>query len=43
MGSMLVSSCRYCVLVPRVLPVMIRSTVFCMVCGLFVFVSDIIG
>ena len=42
-GSALVSSCRCRVLVPRVHPVVIRSAVFCTVCSLFVFVSDIIG
>ena len=41
MGSMLVSSCRCCVLVSRVHPVVIRSAVFCTACSLFV--SDIIG
>ena len=43
MGSMLVSSCRCCVLVSHVHPVGIRRAVFCTVCSLFVFVSDIIG
>ena len=42
-GSMLVSSCRCCVLVSRVHPVVIHSAVFCAVCSLFVFVSDKIG
>ena len=41
--SILVSSCRCCVLVSRVHPVVIRSAVFSTVCSLFVFVSDIIG
>ena len=43
MGNRLVSSCRCCVLVSRVHPVVIRSAVFCAICSLFVFVSDIIG
>ena len=43
MGSMLVSSCKCCVIVSRVHPVVIRSTLFCTVCSLLVFVSDIIG
>ena len=42
-GSMLVSSCRCCVFVSRVHPVVIRSAVFCTVCSLFVLVSDRIG
>ena len=42
-GSMLVSFCRYCVIVFRVHSLVIRSTVFCTVCSLFVFASDIIG
>ena len=41
MGNMLVSSCRCCVLVSRVHPVVLCCDVFCMVCILFVF--DIIG
>ena len=41
MGSMLVFSCRCCVLVSQVHLVVIRSAVFCTVCSLFVF--DIIG
>ena len=44
---MLVSSCRYCVLLSRVhpscRPVVIRSAVFCTACSLFVFMSYIIG
>ena len=42
-GSMLVSSCRCCVCVSHVQPVVMHSAIFCMVCSLFVFVSDIIG
>ena len=42
-GSMRVSSCRCCVLVSSVLPVAIRSAVFCMVCSFCVSVGDIIG
>ena len=40
---MLVSSCRCCVLVSRVHPVVMRSDAFCTVCCLFAFVFDIIG
>ena len=43
MGSMVISSCRCCRLVSRVHPVVIPSPLFCTVCSLFVFVSDIIG
>ena len=42
-SSILVSSCRCCVLVSRVHPVVLRSAVFCTVCSLFVFVSDMVG
>ena len=42
MGSMLVSSCRCCVRMFCVHPVVMRSAVFCTVCNLFVFVSDIV-
>ena len=41
-GSMLVSSCRCCVLVSCVHPVVTRSAVFCTEYSLLVFVSDII-
>ena len=40
MGSMLVSSCRCCVLESHVPPVLICSSVFCTVYSLFVFVSS---
>ena len=43
MGSMVISSCRCCTLVSRVSSVLIRSAIFCMICNLFLFVSDIIG
>ena len=43
MSSMLVSSCRCCMLVSRVHPVVMRIAVFCTVCSLSMFVSDIIG
>ena len=42
-GNMLVSSCRCCVLVSRIHPVVIRGVVIFTICGLFVFVSNIIG
>ena len=40
---MRVSYCKSCVLVSLVHSVAMRSAVFCMVCSLFVFVSDIMG
>ena len=42
-GSIFVSSCRCCVLVPRVHPVAIRRAMFCVVCSLLMLVSDAIG
>ena len=42
-GSVRVSSCRCCMFVSCVLPVVMRSAVFCMICSLFVSVSDMIG
>ena len=41
MGSVCVSSCRYCVFVVHL--VAILSAVFCVICGLLKFVSDAIG
>ena len=38
-----ISSCRWCVLVPVVLPVAIMCEVFCDICSLLMFVSDSIG
>ena len=40
MGNMCVSSCRCCVLVSVVHPVVILSAVFCVICSLLLFVSD---
>ena len=42
MGSMLVSSCRFCGLVSRVHLVVMRSAVLYTVCSLLVFASEII-
>lgn len=42
-GRIFVSSCRCWVLVSSVHPVAIRSAVFCIICSLFVLVSDIMG
>ena len=43
MGSMCVSSCRWCAIVSVVLPVAILSAVFCVISSLLMFVSDAIG
>lgn len=43
MGRIWVSSCRCCVLVSLVQPVMILRAWFCIICSLFVFVSEMIG
>ena len=43
MCSVCVSSCRCCVLVSGVLPVAILGAVFCVICSLFMFVSDASG
>lgn len=40
---MRVSSCRCCVLVSSVHPVMVRSAWFCIVCSLEMLVSDVMG
>ena len=40
MGSVCVSSCRCCVLVSVMHPVVILSMVFCVICSLLMFVSD---
>lgn len=42
-GSVCVSLCRCSVLVSSVQPVATRSAVFCIICSLFVFVSEIMG
>ena len=42
-GSMLVSSCRCCMLVLCVHPVAILSAVFCIICSLSMLVSDALG
>ena len=42
-GSMLVSSCRCCMLVSCVHPVAILSAVFCISCSLSMLVSDALG
>ena len=42
-GSVCVSSCRWCVLVSVVDLVAILSTVFCVICSLLMFVSDASG
>ena len=42
-GSMLVSSCRCCVLVSCVHPVAILRAVFCTICSLSMLVSDALG
>ena len=43
MGSICVSSCRWCGLVSVVQPGAILSAVFCVICSLFFFVSDASG
>ena len=43
MGSMCVSSCRWCVFESVVHPVAILSAVFCVIYSLLMFVSDAIG
>ena len=43
MGSVCVSSCRCCVFLSAVHPVVIMSAVFCVFCSLLMFVSDAIG
>ena len=43
MGRVCVSSCRCCVFVSVVHPVAILSTVFCVICSLLIFVSDVDG
>ena len=43
MGSMCVSSCRCCVFVSVVHPVAILRAVFCVICSLFMFLSDASG
>ena len=43
MGSVCVSSCRCCVFVSVVHPVAILSAMFCVICSLLMFVSDVSG
>ena len=43
MGSMCVSSCRWCVFGSVVHTVAILNAVFCVICSLLMFVSDAIG
>ena len=43
MGNMCILSCRCCVLVSVVHPVAILSAVFCVICSLLMFVSDVSG
>ena len=43
MGSVCVSSCRWCVFVSVVHPVAILSAVFFVICSLLMFVSDASG
>ena len=43
MGCVCVSSCRCCVFVSVVHPVAILSAVFCVICSLFMLVSDASG
>ena len=42
-GSMLVSSCRCCMLVSCEHPVAILSAVFCIICSLSMLISDALG
>ena len=43
MGSVSVSSCRWCMCVPCVHPVAVLNAAFCMTCSLFMLVEDAIG
>ena len=43
MGGVCVSLCRCCVFVSVVHPVDIMSAVFCVICSLFMFLSDASG
>ena len=43
MGSVSVSSCRYCMFVSRVHPVAILNAAFCMTCSLLMLVEDARG
>ena len=43
MGSVSVSSCRFCMFVSCVHPVAVLSAVFCMTCSLLMLVEDTIG
>ena len=43
MGRVCVSSCRCCIFVSVIHPVAILGTVFCVICSLLMFVSDVSG
>ena len=43
MGSLSVSSCRYCMFVSYVHPVAVVNAAFCMTCSLLMLVEDAIG
>ena len=43
MGSVSVSSCRCCMFVSCVYPVVVLNVVFCMTCSLLMLVEDAIG
>ena len=43
MGSVSVSSCRYCMFVSCVYPVAVINAAFCMTCGLLMLVEDARG
>ena len=43
MGSVSVSSCRYCMFVSCVHPVAVRNAAFCMTCSLLMLVEDAIA
>ena len=43
MGSVSVSSCRYCIFVSCVHPVAVLNAAYCMTCSLLMLVEDAIG
>ena len=43
MGSVSVSSCRWCMFMSCVLPVAVLNAAFCMTCSLLMLVDDAIG
>ena len=43
MGSVSISSCRYCMCVSCVHPVEVLNSAFCMTCSLLMLVEDAIG